>query len=393
MLVKLVMPKAGLTMVEASVIRWIRKEGDVVAEGDPIVEIETEKANIVVPALDAGKIARIVAEPGSVVPVGETLALLEVTASAVPASLAERAAGARENSAHAGPAAAPAVVLEQPGPERGVRASPLARRIARELDVDWSTLDGTGPEGLVTEADVRAARAASAAAPGGIRPARTEPLSPMRRAIAAAMSRSSAEAPQVTLTRDVGIAGVSTIQQKWPEQISFTDVMLATLARVLRRHPSLNAHLVHDELQLFDTVNVALAIAVENGLLTPVIREVHRKSPAEIARERRELVQKARNNTFRPLDFEGGTFTVSNLGPYGIHAFTPILTPPQVATLGVGAAGPQPVVRDNAIVIHETCPLSLTFDHRALDGAPAALFLADLAKCLDDADLLMKELQ
>jgi pyruvate dehydrogenase E2 component (dihydrolipoamide acetyltransferase) len=391
MLVNVVMPKCGLTMVEGSVIRWRCKEGDVVAEGDAIVEIETEKANIEVPALDAGRIVRLIAEVGSVIPVGEPLAILEI-ADRPNAHPAESTTASSEADVQqpAGTAVAPTAKLEKPSAEREVRASPLARRVARELGVDWTLIAGTGPGGLVTETDVRAALRSNSAASNSLQPVRIERLTPMRKAIATAMSRSAAEAPQVTLTREAGMRGVSALRKEL-SQLNITDVIVAVVARVLKRHLRLNAHLFGEEIRLFDTVNIALAIALENGLVTPVLHAASQKDLAEIAAERHRLLDKARNNSFRPLDFEGGTFTITNLGPYDINTFTPILNLPQVATLGVGAAGPRAAVADNALVVREICPLSLTFDHRALDGAPAAVFLADLANSLDDLDLLKRE--
>lgn len=379
-------------MREGTIVRWMRNEGDAVAEGDSVLEIETEKALIEVPALDAGKILRLVAEVGSVVPVGDVLAVLETPDSSRTRAPAMKEASV-ERSAQSEPA--PAVLDEKQKPEPEGRASPLARRLARQLKVDLTGVRGTGPRGLVTEADVQAAvtNRNSSMSADSLKPVRTETLNGMRKAIAAAMSRSVAEAPQVTLTREAGMAGVVAVRREAGEQVSITDVILATVARVMGRHPQLNAHLVGDELRLFDTVNIALAVAVEEGLVTPVLRDVRRKSLAEIAIQRRQLVDKARSKSLRQAELEEGTFTITNLGAYGIDAFTPILSQPQVAILGIGAARPRPSIVDSSVVIRDICSLSLTFDHRALDGAPAARFLAELASLLDNPDQLKKELQ
>lgn len=391
MLVDLVMPKCGLTMREATIVRWVKDQGDLVAAGDPVLEIETEKAIIEVPALDTGKIVRCIAKTGTVMQVGEILAVLEVAERlGVPSSLVLPDTSAKQDI---GTTTASVVPVASRKSRREGRASPLARRIARELRVDLGSIEGTGPSGVVTEADVRAAASEKQAPVKEFAPDRTEVLSAMRKAIGSAMRRSVAEAPQVTLSRETGMAGVLGLRRGLPDDITITDVILAVAARTLARHPRLNAHIVNDELRLFGTVNVGIAIALENGLVTPVLRNLSRKSLTEISSLRRKLVNEARAKNLRQSDLEGGTFTITNLGSYGIDVFTPIINPPQVAILGVGVVKPRPSILGGVVVARETCVLSLTFDHRALDGAPAALFLADLADILDDPRRLKDELQ
>lgn len=398
MQIDIVMPKCGLTMVEGTIVRWLRNEGDVVSEGDPVLEIETEKANIEVPALDGGKIVRLVAEVGSVVPVGDVVAVLEIAGeSAATTVAAADAAGSKPASSNADVAPRPSPTTRDagqvPGGGKGL-ASPLARKLARELGVNIANIRGTGPRGLVTETDVRGATASrqNQRDTDSLPPSKSETLSSMRKAIASAMTRSSTEAPQVTLTRESGMSGVSAVRNDVGKDISINDVMLATVARVLPRHARLNAHLIGDELRLFNIVNIAIAVALESGLTTPVLYDVNAMSLPEIAATRRDLVEKAQNKALRHSNLEYGTFTITNLGNYGIDAFTPLLNQPQVAILGLGTVKPRPIVCDGAIVIHETCTLSLTFDHRAIDGAPAALFLNDLANLLDDPARLKKEI-
>ncbi len=397
MQVDLVMPKCGLTMREGTVVRWIIEEGDIVAEGEAVLEIETEKALIEVPAVDAGKIVRRVAEVGAIIPVGDVLAVLEVANGA--RMTAAPPSGEKSVESAAQPTRDPSPSGKAPSdapPLIAGRASPVARRLAQELGVDVAVLVGTGARGLVTEADIRAAAAArskSGAGAGSLRPAKVETLRGMRKAIASSMSRSVAEVPQVTLSRETGMAGVSALRQGTPPELNITDILVATVARVLGRHPRLNAHLLGDELRFFDTVNIALAVAIEDGLVTPVLRDAGRTSLKEIATLRTRLVKDARERTLRQSDLEDGTFTITNLGAYGIDAFTPILSPPQVAILGVGAMQSRPAVVNGAIVARETCVLSLTFDHRALDGAPAALFLSDLSGILADPARLEEALR
>jgi pyruvate dehydrogenase E2 component (dihydrolipoamide acetyltransferase) len=395
MRIEVQLPKWGLTMSEATIVRWLRTEGEHVEEGDPLVEVETEKANAEVPAPSAGVIAHVVANIGAVIPVGGVLALLEVSdAGTTAARPAASVPPLMDDGPAGGSPLVPADRVERSEEQVG-RASPFARRVARDLGIEIGGLRGTGPKGLVTETDVRAAAAKQKAeGPGGaIHPARTERLSPIRKGIAAAMTRSLSEAAQLTLTRDVGMSGALAVRREAAGAATLTDVMLATVARVLARHPRLNAHLVGDELRFYDTVNIGLAVALDHGLVSPVIRNVSSLSLAEIANLRRDLVERARGGRLRQAELEGGTFTVTNLGMYGIDTFTPILKLPEVAILGIGAVRGRPAVSGGDLVVRDMCSLGLTFDHRALDGAPAAAFLADLAGLFQDTDRLKEELR
>ncbi|MSO95731.1 MAG: 2-oxo acid dehydrogenase subunit E2 [Thermoleophilia bacterium] len=389
--VEIVMPKWGLTMSEALIVQWLRAEGDVLAEGDPVVEVETEKADAEVTSPAAGVLEQIVAAPGAVIAVGQILAIVRTEGEAaervvsvplpLPLSEAPAASAAGER-----PESAPVAPQEGRGSEEGVQqASPLARRIARELGVALDTLRGSGPRGMIVEEDVREeGRAGSAGPPAPTAEAalRVESLSRIRRAIGKTMTRSLTESAQVTLTREAAVAGVREVIAASPEGVSLTDILVAATARTLLRHPRLNAHLVGDEFTLHAEVGIGLAVALEDGLVTPVIRRAHALSPSEIATERLRLVGLARGGRLRQGDLEGATFTLTNLGAYGIDAFTPILNPPEVGILGVGAVRQVPVVVDGKLAVGESCVLSLTFDHRGLDGAPAALFLSELASLL-----------
>ena len=392
MKVDVVMPKWGLTMSEATIIRWICAEGDTVKEGDPIVEVETEKATAEVPSPNDGVIVRIVADPGLIVPVGQILAEMECAESRrVVNNTASRSEPPRQED-HTNVNITQALLDEED--KRIGRTSPLARRIARELGIDVTGLQGTGPGGLIIEGDVRAAAAkGDQGVHAKLRPARTEKLSSMRRAIAARMIRSLTEAAQLTISRQVGMAGATALREDVEKGLTLTDVILAAVARVLPHHPKLNSHLIGDELRFFDTVNIGLAIALEDGLVTPIIRDVSALSVIGIATQRRALVERARSGKLRQADLEGGTFTITNLGAYGIDAFTPILNQPEVAILGVGAMRSQATIIKGNVIIRDICTMSLTFDHRALDGAPAALFLADLARLLDNPSGLKGEIQ
>jgi pyruvate dehydrogenase E2 component (dihydrolipoamide acetyltransferase) len=381
-------------MSEATIVRWICREGDPVAEGDSLVEVETEKANADVSAPSEGVLVRVLAEVGAVVPVGEVIAILETDGNPAAAvaptrPLEPKADGSRESDVSSQPEASSRTSDNRLEVRR---ASPLARRIARELGVDIHRIPGTGRNGLVTEADVRAAATTSAGASGAAAASliaeRSETLSGMRRAIATAMSRSLAEAAQLTLMRDVGMSGVVALRERSRERATLTDVLIAVVAEVLTRHPRLNGHLVGDEFRIFKEVNIGIAVALDDGLVTPVIRDVPSLSLEELSATRQRLVEAARNRTLRQSDLEDGTFTITNLGAYGVDAFTPIINPPQVGILGVGALRTRPSFVGEKVVPRQECVLSLTFDHRAIDGAPAALFLAELADLLDDQSQL-----
>lgn len=390
MLVDVVLPKWGLTMTEATVVRWLCAEGDAVEAGDALVEVETEKANAEVSAPSAGTVVRQVASVGAIVLVGDLLAVLESDKSAgmaeePPAAATELHKADAPQNAELSPSI-PTDPLTSIAQQPSGRASPLAKRIARELGVDVTTLRGTGQGGMVTESDVRAAAARPGGTPTGTFAAdRIEKLSGMRKAIAVAMSQSLAQSAQLTLVRETSMEGALAVRESARDLgTTLTDVLLAAVGSTLTRHPLLNAHVLGDEVHFFSKVNIGLAVALENGLVTPVICDVPSLGLRRLTAERRRLVTAARSGALQRRDLEGGTFTVTNLGAYGIDAFTPILNPPEVAILGVGAVRTRPVMSGGGIMPAEQCTLSLTFDHRAFDGAPAALFLAELAALLGD---------
>ncbi|MCY4088171.1 MAG: dihydrolipoamide acetyltransferase family protein [Actinomycetia bacterium] len=399
--VELVVPKWGLTMTEAMVIAWHKQPGEALHAGEPVVELETEKASADVEAPVPGTLARVLHEAGSTVAVGEVLAVIEAAAEeapTVPTGVLQRAQldparspVARTPDSRAAPQAA------GPGrPTGSGRASPVARRLARELGIELSALEGTGARGLITERDVRQAAAGAAAPsplaadvpPDGPRVAARQRLQGRRRAIGQALSAGLAESPQVTLTRTADVTGLVELKEGSGEHFSVNDFLIAATAATLRDHPQLNAHLVSEELWFFEAVNIGLAVDVEGGLIVPVLRDVQARSLDEIRARRLELVEGVRSGTTAPADLLDATFTITNLGAWGIDAFTPIINPPQVAILGVGRIEERPVAVSRTVGIRSESVLSLTFDHRALDGRPAAEFLADLSEPLGSRDRL-----
>ena len=385
--VDVIMPKFGLTMQEGRIQEWFKAEGDPVAVGDKLLEVETEKVLYEVEATVAGTLARIMHPVEAVVPCTGVVAVIALPGedpAAVAAATADRPraappAAAQPTSAASGAAASPA-------PSAAAHpTTPAARKLAKERGVNLARLTGTGPGGRITREDVEAALAAGpAAAPaagGG------EPLRGMRKTIAERMLASLRTTAQLTITTeaDAGamVAQRQRLQAEFP--LTYTDLLVAAVARALREHPRLNATSDGDAVRVHDAVHVGVAIALDDGLVVGVIRDADRLPLHAVASAARALAERARAGTLGIDDVTGGTFTISNLGAYGVDAFTPILHPPQVAILGVGRVAEKPVVRDGQIVVRPTMVLSLTFDHRIVDGAPAARFLQRVVELLGAA--------
>ncbi len=402
--VEVLLPKWGLTMTEATVVQWLKSPGDTVEKQEPIVEVETEKANAEVEAPAAGIMGAILHEPGAVVDVGKPLAVLQVEGDAeVATSTADRAPadatraepvpadGATEpadREPQVAPVAARGPATDGPRPSR---ASPVARRVAAELGVELARVQGTGTRGLITEGDVRAAartKPAETDATGGLQPASKVTLSGRRKAIGETLARNLATSPQVTLTRSADASGLAQIREVADANYSVNDLLIAATAAALVQHPALNAHLIDGELSLFDDVNIGLAVDIEGGLIVPVLRGADRLSLDAIRSERLRLVDGLRKGTTPPAELMDGTFTITNLGAWHVDGFTPIINPPQVAILGVGRIVDRPTIVDGSVVPRPQTVFSLTFDHRALDGRPAAEFLADLCELLASAQQL-----
>ena len=397
--VDVLLPKWGLTMTEATIVAWLKNPGDDVRKDEALVEVETEKATAEVEAPADGTLAKLLHEPGAVVGVGEPLAVLQVAGEAAPAP--REAAGPREPASESeGSEARKSAPVARPAPPpapaaaRTGRASPVARRVAAELGVELAGIEGTGSRWLITEADVRAAAAAGQTDPGAsaLAVARTEVLAGRRKAIGETLSRDLAASPQVTLTRAVDAGTIAALRAESAEEYSINDFLIAATASALSDHPALNAHLVDGELRYFDQVNIGLAVDLEGGLIVPVLRDVQRLSLDEIRHGRLALVETVRSGTIAPADLMDGTFTISNLGAWEIDAFTPIINPPQVSILGVGRLQERPAVVDGELRPRLEMVLSLTFDHRALDGRVAAEFLGALADVLGSRDALSSRL-
>lgn len=402
MAVRIVMPKLGMAMTEGEVVRWEREDGARVAPDEPIVVVMSKKISYEVRAPEGG-ILRHVAQPQQKLPVGAPIGYVlapgeampeEPAAGAAPAA-ASAPAGATAPQAGAAPAAAsPPAAPAAEAPAGEVLATPAARRLAREQGVDLAQVRGTGPGGRIQEQDVLAyveQRRQQAAAPAPVAPpVRTIPFAGMRRAIAEGMTESLRTMAQVTLTTEGDVTALVEFHErlKRTADVTLTAVLVKAVAVALRRHPILNATLVGDEIRLLPEINVGVGVALEDGLIVPVIRNADRRTLVEIDGELKRLAEGARAGTLGVDEVTGGTFTITNLGMYGVDAFTPIINPPEAAILGVGRVVEKPAVYRGEIARRSLLTLSLTFDHRIVDGAPAAAFLQTLRELLEQPALV-----
>ena len=393
MAIEVVMPKFGLTMTEGTIQQWFKAEGDEVKQGEPLFEVETEKVLYEVEAPATGKLAKILWEAQATVPVGQVVAVIAEAAENA-AEVAARYEAAPGAAVAAAPAAGEVPSAAAARRER-VPATPAARRLAEQHGIDVSTLSGTGPGGRIVREDVeRAIQAGPRPAPpahGAPSPAAGSPVPPesvafrgMRKVIADRMHRSLQSTAQLTITTEVDatelVARRSEVRLEF--EVTYTDFIVQACARALRLHPRMNSALEGDAIVILHDAHVGLAVALDEGLIVPVIRHADSKPLRDIAREARDLAEKARAGRLTLDEVTGGTFTVSNLGMYGVDAFTPILNPPQTGILGVGRIVEKPAVCRGEIVPRPLMTLSLTFDHRIIDGAPAGEFLRTVADLL-----------
>jgi len=435
MAVKVMMPKGSDTMTEGKVLKWLKKEGDAISTGDAVVEIETDKVNMEVEAMGSGVLRKVLVAPNKVVPVGELLAVigkadedisaLVKTDGAGAAGVRSQESGVRSN-APASPApqvASLAPSLQPPAPSTTpavggrVLASPLAKRMAKEMGLEIAEIPGTGPNGRVIRQDVerRAAMAPAppAAAVGAVgvpalslpstplpprRPALAptgpeftdEPLSSMRKVIATRLVQSKAPVPHFYLTIEVNMQRAKELRESAnlldPElKLSYNDIILKACAAALRQNPEVNASFQGESIRYHHRVNLGMAVATDGGgLITPVLRNADAKSLAEISRESKELAARARTRKLLPEEYAGSTFSISNLGMMGIDEFSAVINPPEGAILAVGAVAEKPVVVDGRVEVGLRCRLTMSCDHRVVDGATGAKFLQSLKQIIEN---------
>jgi pyruvate dehydrogenase E2 component (dihydrolipoamide acetyltransferase) len=382
MAVSVVMPALELAQETGKVLVWIKKEGDTVAKGEPLLEIETDKVSFELEAQADGILSGIRSREGDVVPVGQIIAWLVAPGEQPPVESDAAARGmaqqARPQTSSSAPRAAVTSQAQEKPVDGGPRISPKARRMAQELGVDISRIVGTGPGGTISGEDIQAAAAKPAAAPV------SESLSAIARLMAERTTQSWTTVPHFFLARNVDAGGLRTArEQLGPDKFTHTDFLIALVARVLLDHPKMNASWTGGGIRPNPAVNISLAIAVPEGVVGAVIPNAATATLAEIAEQRKDLAERAKSGRLRLTDIAGGTFTISNLGMYNVDAFTAIITPPQAAVLAVGRIADRVVAVNGQPGIRPVMTITLSSDHRVVDGAQAAAFLNDLAGALE----------
>jgi pyruvate dehydrogenase E2 component (dihydrolipoamide acetyltransferase) len=417
----ILMPLLSPSMTEGTLVKWIKKEGDAVKSGDVLAEVETDKATMDLEAFDAGFLRKILVQEGERVPINTRIGIIggkdeKIDASApAPAAAVAPAVEAPPKQAEAAastsaPVPAPAAVATAPAaPANGgrIKASPLAKKIALEKHVDLSRLTGSGPGGRIVKTDVLTAPANGSAPRGGgslfpagpIAREGTTKLTTMRSVIAKRLLESKTQIPHFYLEIEIDAKPLIDLRTQLndtlgklqpPVKLSFNDFVLKAAAEAVRRVPAVNASFEGDSIRQFGDVSLSFAVAIAEGLITPIIREAQNKSLVQISGEAKSLAAKAKDGKLKPEDFQGGTFTVSNLGMLGIDRFSAIINPPQAAILAVGNIVKQPVVGPgDSIVVGHRQSITLSCDHRVVDGAVGAAYLKELRDLLEKPALLL----
>jgi pyruvate dehydrogenase E2 component (dihydrolipoamide acetyltransferase) len=381
---QVLMPRLAEEAEEGIVVTWFTELGASVNEGDLLAELQVEKVSSELRSPFSGRVAQLLVEPGGVARQGAPIAVIEEgEESAAPGEPGPPAAPVIEERARAGLEPAP--------------ASPSARRLARELAVDLTSVTGSGPGGRIVEADVQAAAARAASGERGaveVGQPRIEPLTPMRRAIAERLSAWLGSTAQVTLTAEADVTALAAELERLSagsqRRASYLEAVVRGLALALHNHPAMGARWTEAGLAYSDRHDIGVAIALPDGLIAPVVRDADGKDLATLGREITELAERARAGGLTPPEVEGGALSVTNLGAYRIDGFTPLLNPPQTAIVGMGRARWRPAVVNGAIVPRLLLVLSLTFDHRVVDGAPAADFLTEVVGLLEEPKSLLR---
>ena len=455
MATQVIMPKLSPTMEEGQLTRWLKKEGDKVSMGEPLAEIDTDKATMEMQALGNGVLRKILIKEGESAPLGQLIAIIgepDEDISALEQGSTAQAPAPSDKSTEAKPeSAAAAAPSQSPVPAAGevnkgsdgkasqaasaeprgsaagngsqsakpeaassgrLIVSPLAARMAAEAGVDLRSLSGTGPGGRIVKRDIEAAmgqsKTAGAATPmqmpqrhlravesfpssqaAGPSPYHDEPASEIRRTIARRLVTSLGPIPHFFLTTEIEMDRAAEMRRGINEldpdlKISINDIVIKVAAAALIAHPQVNASFQDKTVRYYERADIGVAVAIEDGLITPVVRSADRKSLSEIAGEVRELAERARHRKLRPEEYTGATFSISNLGMFGIDEFTAVINPPEGGILAVGAMSPRPVVRDGEIVVRQTMRVTMSCDHRVIDGATGAKFLQTFKKILEN---------
>jgi pyruvate dehydrogenase E2 component (dihydrolipoamide acetyltransferase) len=434
MATQVVMPKLSPTMEEGQLTRWLKKEGDKVSMGEPLAEIDTDKATMEMQALSNGVLRKILINEGESAPLGQPIAiigeadediseLLKTAAQPKPEKTAEAPDALPESDAvggvevdtkeTSGAETQPRISSDGQKPE-GARStgrlliSPIAARMASDAGIDFKTIQGSGPAGRIVKRDIEAAvsekRKRSATRPGldrislpraekgavyGPSAYRDEPVSEMRRTIARRLVTSLGPVPHFFLTSEIDMERAAdtrrSLNELYPDlKLSVNDLIIKVVAVSLIQHPQVNASFQDKTIRYYEHADIGVAVATENGLITPIVRAAELKSLLDIATEVRELAGRARARKLRPEEYTGATFSISNLGMFGIEEFTAVINPPEGAILAVGAMAPKPVARDGEIVVRQTMRVTMSCDHRVIDGATGAQFLQTFKQIMEN---------
>src|SRR6266567_3207660 len=407
------MPRLSDTMEEGTIASWLKKPGEKVDRGEVIAQIETDKATMDLTAFEAGTLQEILAPEGSTVAIGQPVARIGSGKAAPAGKASPPAEGSPPAEAAPAPekAAPPAEVATAPSPpgdrpasvDGKTRASPMARHIAAENDLNLSNIQGSGPQGRVIRADVEAALMSSTSdTPTRGADAATVvddervTLSQMRRTIARRMAESTRTVPHFFLTVTVDATELVKLRKQITEEtadsgikISFNDMVVKAAALAIRKVPDVNVSFAEDSLIRHQHIHIGVAVATERGLIVPVVRDVDQKSLGQISRETRDLAERANSGKLQPPDYTGGTFTISNLGMFGVEQFNAVINPPESAILAVGAIAREPAEHQGEIALRDHLKLTLSVDHRALDGAAGARYLQALKGLLEKPMLLL----
>jgi pyruvate dehydrogenase E2 component (dihydrolipoamide acetyltransferase) len=432
---EVIMPKMGDAMEEGTLVKWLKSEGDEVSEGDAIAEIETDKVTLELEAENAGTLAQLIADEGQDIPVGEAIAFIQGEGEEVPerdgkAQESEEAEGTEEEGGDGQAQAATATEAPEEAAEEEpttdgradgrFRASPIVRRLAQENDLDLSKIEGTGPAGRIVERDVRAAMergdaqadgqqaaeapeaapepapAAAAPAPTGAPGTEIKEMPRMQRVIAERMTQAKQQIPHFYATVEVEMNELMALRKQLNEQLeeqgiklSINDFVMKACAVALKEYPNLNSLWTSEGIELHEQVDLAMAVALEAGLITPVIRDAANKTLSAISAASKDLAKRAREGGLKPEEYQGGTFTVSNMGMFGVESFAAIINPPQAAIVGVSSIMQRAIFKDEEVVPVSLMKLTLSADHRIANGAEGAQYMAEVKRLLEHPMMLV----
>ena len=400
MAVEIVMPAVEMAQDSGILVRWLKAEGEFVKQGEPVMEIETDKTVFEFEAPGSGTLANVSAKEGDEIPVGQVVAVLLAEGESAPQGAAAAApsvaAPVAQNSASTDGPAQPQPQAAQPGVGKLPLASPKARRLAKEARISLAGVRGSGPDGAVLAADVAQQGGAAAAPSVAEQEYEIIPLKGKRRIIAQRMQQSAQAAPHISLSLSVDVGELKRLVERLSSQVEsetgaplkMTPVLAKVTAAALEKHPRLNAHFVDEEIHQYSAIHLGIAVALDDGLIVPVIRDVGGKKLTDVHVEMQDLLSRARSGRLRSEEIKGGTFTISNLGMFGVEQFTSIVNPPEIGILSIGAIADRAVKAKGEIELRPMMQVTVNVDHRAVDGAVAADFLKTLKSLLENPYLL-----